>query len=152
MGIDVVLRLLLICFVFFFLLSCYSKGEYKDISDSLEYAELVGGRFEVLVPLVMHGVTFERDYGEVVDEFIVTIEPGFGGPEVLMRKILPVGSIVSIEKVLQCFTCVPTYVEFEVNLLSEDIDSSIPVRLSDVSIRNSKGCVMLNPRMFRRIK
>ncbi|MES9906776.1 MAG: hypothetical protein ABW168_29365 [Sedimenticola sp.] len=145
------LRLVLVCFVIFLLPACYSKSEYEDVSSHMQYSRLIGNRFETLAPLVVHGVTLDQNYKKVIEVFVVTVEPGFGGPEVLMRRDLPVGSIVSIEKVLRCSTCLPSYIEYEINFLSENIGSDIPVRLDDLSIKNNKGSLILNPDVFRKL-
>ena len=128
------------------LTGCNAKSEYVDVSDREIYSNIVGRSFDTLAPLVLHGITLAENYEKKIDMFSVTIMPGFGGREVISRKTLPIGSRFSIVKVWQCSTCIPSYVEYEIDLHSENLN--MPVRLDDLSKRKN-DLIFMDNKLFK---
>ena len=86
------------------LTSC-GMSEYEDISSDPRYYPLVGQQLEATSDLYLHAVTLDRNYAKRVDTCTITTPPGFGGPELIHRHRLPVGSIFHILSVRRCTNC-----------------------------------------------
>ena len=127
------------------------QAEYKDISDNEENRGVIQQRFETLQVLKVHGVALEK-HGKNIDGYTITKEPGFAGPEVITKRDFPIGSIIQISKVLMCTNCLPSSVEFELNVVSEKLKVDVPVRLVGVHFKDVEtGQLKLEAGFFRKI-
>jgi hypothetical protein len=72
-----------------FLVAGCGMKEYADASVLPENARLIGKEFRTPTDAVIHGVTLDRNYKKVVDIYVITDKPGFDGPEVVSRSVLP---------------------------------------------------------------
>ena len=84
----------------FFLVSC-TVLEFEDVSTDPEFKSHLGKRFTTKVELIAHGITMDQNYAKTLSHVSITAFPGFTGPEVLFRSMLPAGSQFEIIKVLR---------------------------------------------------
>ena len=84
----------------FFLTSC-SVLEFEDVSTDPKFKLHIGQKFITKVELIAHGITMDQNYAKILSHVSITASPGFTGPEVLFRSMLPAGSQFEIVKVIQ---------------------------------------------------
>lgn len=97
--------------------------DYEDISSHESYRDLIGKRFETKIELIVHGVNMENPIGTEVHQYSVTPRLGFGGREVRSRKMLPLGSVVKVQRILRCTNCYLDFdprIEIQLSILSSD--------------------------------
>jgi len=85
--------------------SCSAKVEYEDISQVPAYRSLVGRELSSPSDLVLHAITLDRNYAKRIDQCSITQPPGFGGPEVVVRSVLPAGTIFHVRGIRRCKNC-----------------------------------------------
>lgn len=128
-------------------------AQYQDDSISEKYAELVGGAYKTLDDLIVHGVTYDRNYKKVLSEYLVTNKPGFGGPEVLSSATLKAGAVIRVNRVTRCTSCVYSSIKYEIEIIQPHMDTTVPISLT--AIGGEKMAVekndrlMMNPAFFR---
>ena len=84
----------------FFLASC-TVLEFEDVSTHPEFKLHLGKKFTTKIQLISHGITMDQNYAKVLSHVSITASPGFTGPEVLFRSMLPSGSQFKIIKVIR---------------------------------------------------
>lgn len=132
-------------------LGCFS-AKYEDFSHEARYAGLVGETYRTAVELVVHGVTADKNYNPVVDYYVVTEKPGFGGPEVVSQKRLPPGSLIRINGFLRCTKCLGSSERIRISIETGEEYSGATVLLKDVGnmtmVEADGTSVAMNPMLF----
>jgi hypothetical protein len=111
------------------LLSGCIKAKYEDVSNDERYSSLVGHEYRFAEDLIIHGVLDYPTRDQVLDFYVVTAKPGFDGPEVVSRGLLPAGTMVHIEKVMDCTNCFESGIHLQVEILSQERYRDHPVSL-----------------------
>jgi len=132
-------------------------AEYEDASSQPAYAGLINAEFHLREVMLIHGVTLDPNYKKVVDVYAITPKPGIGGPEVLSREELSVGTTIRIRKVLRCINCFfggGDELVVELPALSRYATHRMTLGFSfggrDIVLEDS-GKTSLNPVLFERI-
>ena len=145
------IRMLLIVLSLLFLSGC-SPSEYENISDNPKYSGLVGLKLEFLEGMYIHGVSMEESSGEVIDVYVITGKPGFSGREVLSKDSLSVGTIVLVEKVLECKSCLYDDIKYEVKFIDLAGAEEKIIYLSDIGnkylTKIENDAITFNPSLF----
>ena len=71
-------------------LGCSPK-DYKNVSDDEQYRNLLGAEFKSKVELLGFGITFDKNYKQIVKYVFIMPRPGIAGPEVIFTKRVPKG-------------------------------------------------------------
>ena len=88
--------------------ACILSGcfvSYGDVSAEPKYRSLIGRELRGDSDLLLHEVTLDRNYAKRVDLCSVTPRPGFVGPEVISRSVLPAGTPFLVLRVRRCTNC-----------------------------------------------
>ena len=91
-----------------------------DVSTQNQYAPVLGKRFSTLRDLVAIGYTVDRNYKKQIDYIALTKPPGFSGPEVVAKGILPKGSILEVTAVLKADSWLVNRIEYVVQRIDGD--------------------------------
>ena len=83
---------------------CSSNAQYRDISTSDPYSNLIGRKCKVRSPLRSHGVTAVGSQYKATD-YVTVWEPGFTGPEVTFVEYIPAGAVLSVQSARKCWNC-----------------------------------------------
>src|SRR5262245_42538381 len=81
------------------------SASYEDVSAEPEYRSLIGRELRGDTELLLHEVTLDRNDARRVDLCSVTPRPGFAGPEVVGRRVLPAGTAFRVLRVRRCTNC-----------------------------------------------
>lgn len=65
--------------------------------------------------------------GNGIDFYLVAERPGFDGPEVLSRDLLKPGTLIEIERVLECTNCLASWIRVEIRVLADTGHEEHPV-------------------------
>lgn len=95
-----ILSALLVC-----LIAGCEMATYQDISTRKEYIDLINKTYRPRETMLIHGVTLDPNYKKAIDVYSITPKPGIGGPEILSRDELPIGSAIRVLKVEECTNC-----------------------------------------------
>ena len=87
------------------LIGCSMQATYKDVSSEPAYRSLIGREIYVPSELLLHTVSLDRNEAKRVGLCSVTPSPGFDGPEVISRHVLPAGTTFRIMSVRMCTNC-----------------------------------------------
>ena len=87
------------------ILSGCVMSQYEDVSAEPTYRSLIGQELRGNSELLLHEVTLDRNYAQRVDLCSVTPRPGFAGPEVISRRVLPAGTSFRVLRVRRCTNC-----------------------------------------------
>lgn len=146
-------RILVYIFIVF-LVSCCTPS-YRDVSGSAEYVHLIGREFRSLDQLMIYGVSYDKRY-ETIAEFVIAEKPGFGGPEVLTRDVLPIHSLIQVNQIMACTNCLYSGMRIVVEVKSDDTYDGEIVSLEDrgnILVPRSDGtAARMNPRLFELAK
>ena len=82
---------------------CFAS--YEDVSAEPSYRSLIGRELRTDSELLLHQVTLDRNYAQRVEVCSITHPPGFDGPEVVGRHILPAGTAFRVLRVRRCTNC-----------------------------------------------
>ena len=106
-------------------------AHYQDASNEPQTKPLVGLSCTTRVELIEHSVVA---YGETkrdgISFFSLTPRPGFSGPEVLGRRLIPAGHqirVLSVRKCINCLTSDAGRLDLEVQI--DDVEPSLPTYL-----------------------
>ena len=81
-------------------------AEYEDVSESVEYKGLIGGRFILKKNMYMSGVNAPPGYSEVIDFYSIDpIDRAWSGRELITRETLNAGNVFKINKIRRCTNC-----------------------------------------------
>jgi hypothetical protein len=120
------LRILIVISLILSLSGCLIK-EWEDVSGENEFKGIIGTQLKTKVKFVIHGVTTEPNYEEVLHHYSLMEAPGFGGPEVLSREELPIGTKFKLVKVIRCVDCTFKRENIVLELLSNDNYQDAPI-------------------------
>ncbi|OKY25306.1 hypothetical protein [Thalassotalea sp. PP2-459] len=98
------LRILIVISLILSLSGCLIT-EWEDVSGENEFKSIIGTQLKTKIKFIIHGVTMEPNYEEVLHHYSLMKAPGFGGPEVLSREELPIGTKFKLVKVIRCVDC-----------------------------------------------
>ena len=83
----------------------FTPATYVDTSGGSEYSHLIGQESTALKELFFYHVSIEPNYGPTPSFCVVAAPPGFGGPEVLSKHTLPIGTNAVVTSVQRCTNC-----------------------------------------------
>jgi hypothetical protein len=104
--------------------------EWEDVSKEEKYRDVIGSIHTTKVIIFLHGVTMEPNYEKILDHYTLMKAPGFGGPEVLSKHKLPIGTKIEIVKVQRCIDCLKKSEEVEIQLPKNNNFKDAPIRLT----------------------
>ncbi len=140
------------CVLMLLFVGC-SSAKYDDVSNSDEFSYLIDQKFMTLDELLIIGVTSDANYEKRIDYYSVIPKPGFDGPEVVTRNVLPAGTLIQIRKVMRCANCMSQKIYFIIESMSDQKYRAAVIRLSDIgaiSVSELDGDqVRLNPELFQ---
>lgn len=76
---------------------CSMETTYKDVSHEKQYEHLVGSQYRVIGTLFAYGV--RKHSNAQVSHAVLQPPPGFAGPEVGFKHLIPVGTVLVVQKV-----------------------------------------------------
>jgi len=105
-------------------------ADFNDISN--EYPEILNIEFQTKDKLYIYGYTLEVERNPRLDAYTIEVPPGIGGPEIISKSVLPVGTKFKIYKVQKCSNCFPfpAYTRFLIQF-SNDQFSDAPVHFGE---------------------
>jgi hypothetical protein len=104
----------------------------EDVSDKSPYMMAIGKSVTTLTPMLAIGVTTNPNYRDPMDYIVLVEEPGFGGPEVIERRLVPKGAtfgIVAVKKTQVLFKERVTYIVMPIETI-EFPDVPIHIKLT----------------------
>ena len=134
-------------------LSCGGTQQFKDISTSQPYKNLIGKNFKSIKQLHLSGVTEDRNYEKTIDRYVFTGPRGMGGPEVIQSTTVNPGITIKIQKALQCSNCwfgSPIVLLIAPNL--PELNADAPIYLYRLRVEDQDGKVTLDPDYFTQIE
>lgn len=106
-------------------------ASYEDASADPTYRSLIGQEIRFDSELLLHEVTLDLDPPRRVDTCSVTPPPGFDGPEVVGRNVLPAGTTFRVLHVRRCTNCLgEERVELVVSSPAADRCRQVPITVS----------------------
>lgn len=111
-------------------------AEYRDVSGENEYINIIGNKFRTKVKMFAHKITLNEEYKPSADYILVTNPPGIGGPEILEKDVVPIGSSFELVHVMKCTNCIFEDVFFRVSFDRLFKYENDEVRLSSVGGKN----------------
>jgi len=91
-----------------------------DVSGQIQYAPVLGKRFRTQSDLVAIGYTVDRNYKKQIDYIALVKPPGFSGPEVVAKGLLPKGSVLEVTAVLKADSWLVNRIEYVVKQIDAD--------------------------------
>lgn len=87
-----------------FLSGC--KASYKDISQEADFSGYIGEKYILISDMDFSGVSAPPGYSDEIHYYVISSrDPGWSGPEVVTRKTIEKGTIVTITSVKECTNC-----------------------------------------------
>jgi hypothetical protein len=135
--------------------ACLPAANYEDVSHKAPYDLLVGAKYRTRLPLVILGITDDRNYKPPIDYYYISETRSLSDPEILERATLMADSVVEVARVLRCTNCpFEEVLRIEVTISSSDAYRGKPVFVVNVGklldIGANKG-VTLNTEFFEPI-
>ncbi|TWX53615.1 hypothetical protein [Colwellia hornerae] len=132
---------------------CSTLASYEDVSESINYSELIGEEYIANVEFIIHGVNYDDSLQENIDEYVVTTQPGFAGRYVKYYGKLAKKSVIKIIAVKKCLNCYLDFtarVEFEIQIISGHELQGHPIFLTNSFGNNEiseiiNGKAIINP-------
>jgi len=81
--------------------------KFTDISSDPKVSHLIGTKYTSTKELFIYGISNDPNYKKIVDNYTVMEPPGIGGPEVISKDVLPIGTSFKIIRVERCNNCFP---------------------------------------------
>lgn len=91
-----------------------------DVSTQTQYAPVLGKRFSTQCDLVAIGYTVDRNYKKQIDYIALVKPPGFSGPEVVAKGLLPKESVLEVIAVLKADSWIVNRIEYVVKRTDGD--------------------------------
>ena len=105
---------------------------FEDVSSEPTYKPLIGRQLQAPSELMLFGVTRDRNYAKRVDICVLTPRPGFDGPEVVTRAVLPAGTTFTVLSVQRCTNCLfGERVELLVSARTEASCGQVPIKIDN---------------------
>lgn len=113
-------------------------ASYEDVSADPTYRSLIGQDLRSDSELLLHEVTLDLDPPRRVDTCSVMGAPGFDGPEVVSRNVLPAGTTFRVLHVRRCTNCLgEERVELVVSSPAANLCRQVPVTVSYAVLANN---------------
>lgn len=147
------------CLAFFLgcgvLISCsLPRADYVDTNNDKSYELLKGSEYISIAQLEKVGVTDSAKYLDRVDYYLVVKSPGFRGPEVVNRVVIPPGTKVKVLDVLKCTNCLSGDERVLISLEGTS-ESLPPTYISGLVVDQANGSFMyreLSPDAFKKVQ
>jgi hypothetical protein len=109
-----------------------------DVSAEPQYASIMGKRFRTQRDLIAIGYTIDRNYKKQIDYVALVGPPGFSGPEVVAKSILPKGALLEVVGVLKADSWLLTRIEYVVRRRDADppLNGTMVLNVDEESSRN----------------
>ena len=124
-------------FVCLCLASC-GPISFIDVSSNPEYSGVIGKQFRSKEELWAFGITSDKNYAKKVD-YILLIEVGISGPEVITRERLNRGFIFKVVRILRARSPLLSRMRYIVEAVDSNKfkDNTVEIRLTgDIHDRN----------------
>ena len=122
-------KALIILFMTFSLSGCLIT-EWEDVSSESEFSQIIGTELKTKVKFIIHGVTMEPNYEEILHHYALMEAPGFSGPEVLSRNKVQIGTKFKLVKVIRCVDCTFKKEKIVLELVSSNKFLDAPITYS----------------------
>lgn len=99
-------------------------SQYEDVSHEQRFAKLLGAVRTTKSDMLVLGIDSLPSKKEV-QYFVLVPYPGFEGPEVLSRSVLPKGTAVKIIGVESCKNCGPRTERFLLEVSDFEVEASV---------------------------
>lgn len=81
-------------------------AKFQDVSQEPEFRSIVGNSYTTLKKMNLSGVNLPPGYGRSIDIFYVErTSPSWSGPELILRKSICPGLVVTVIAVERCTNC-----------------------------------------------
>lgn len=110
---------------------CACAAKYEDVSSAPHIRELVSTSRITKTDLLLLGIDFYPSKKRIEDYKIVKY-PGFDGPEVLSRAVLPQGTKLHITGAQRCTNCSPQNVRIEVKIDGAAIEKPVYIDMGSM--------------------
>lgn len=122
-------KVVLVWAVFFGLCGCSMVQRFEDVGSVSEYRSYVGSTYRMQVPMHLSGVNAPPGYEKTVNYYKLNpTSPSWGGPELITRETLPVGTVVTVKSVRRCTNCpFDKVVEAEISIVGYTTAVSRPI-------------------------
>ena len=111
---------------------------YLDVSGQNIYAHVLGKRFQTQRELVAIGYTMARNNKKQIDYIALVTPPGFSGPEVVAKGLLPKGSVLEVDAILKADSWLVNRIEYIVKRVdgAQPLDGKMVV---DVDLKSNRN-------------
>jgi len=124
------------------------KQEFENVSSSDLHVDLIGSTYQSIADLKLRGITTSTDKVKPLNYYLVFKPPGIGGPEVVSKHTIPVGTLVEILSVARCTNCrFDERVRIRVHLGLNNIEPDVDVFLVDL-LSYDEGSAILDEQYF----
>lgn len=128
------------------LLGCSEK--FTDVSDDPRIKPFVGGQYEIVGLVYAYGI---REHPKAPVHYITLIPPpGIAGSEVGFKTPVPVGSRVTVIKVLKSNRVPDPNMDFVVRLEGAELPTQATTRIALFRGNEGDGFLQLNPAIYRK--
>lgn len=109
-----------------------------DVSGQTQYGSVLGKRFRTQHDLVAIGYTMDRNYKKQIDYIALVKPPGFSGPEVVTKGLLPKGSVLEVTTALKADSWLVNRIQYVVKRLdgSQPLNGQMVIDVDQNSNRN----------------
>ncbi|RFC35887.1 MAG: hypothetical protein DID92_2727743807 [Candidatus Nitrotoga sp. SPKER] len=130
------------------LAACADRRE--EVTHLKPYSKMVGTKYRIVSNVAAYGIYRYPQRDKILYAAIIP-EPGIAGPEVAYRVQIPVGSILSIQKIMKSHALLSSTIEYSVVITSasEQISKDVELRL-ELSRGNEGDRLFLNPKFYER--
>jgi hypothetical protein len=139
--------LLFLAAILGFLSGCWEERRV-DVSEWKQFKPYVGMQYEVIGPVDAYGI---RPHSKAEVEYITLFPlPGFQGTQVGFRTRLPVGTKITVLRVIKTNRFGPP-MSYEVKLEGAQFPPVTRIKLDLMNGNEGKDEMQLNPKLYRRL-
>ncbi len=105
-------------------------AEFEDVS--AKYPDVINSEYKAIGKLFIYGYTLKVEKNNKLNGYSLHEPPGVGGPEILSKSKLPIGSKFTIYKVEKCSNCFPfpAYTRFLIKFKNSKF-SAVPIHFGE---------------------
>jgi len=129
---------------------CSFETTYQDLSEGRRFKGLIGAEYEIVRTVYAYGI--RRSSGDRVEYVLLQPPPGFSGPEVGFRTLVPNGTRFKILKVLKTNRVFDPPYSLEIEFQNFGQSWGLPVRIDLMQGNEINGAVQLNPQIYRELQ
>lgn len=122
---------------------------YKDVSLENQYKEQIGAQYRVKDTLFAYGV--RRNALADVTYVVLQPPPGFAGSEVEFKRLIPVGTILTVQKVFMTNRWFDPPLSLQVKFVNLELELNVPIRIDLMLGNELDGTNELNPKLYQKL-